>query len=228
MTEDQFSKLDFKWSSSLGPLAYFHMSEGHHTKYPEVYETLLDCITPTYVTAGFHAAVNERIYNELTGVKINGQTLRYWFGGAYSFCVNAYMMLVGEWLTKYLPEEQNVAYFLDTGHPRFGEADMFLNMISSDENFLHTKMNYRMVSHTFVDGKTKSGQILQSADIIAWHFNYMMFHGDMLPEGKKITRAVKCFYRYYIDTRSIFEAVDKTLDMEKRLMEQRVSRRRQN
>jgi hypothetical protein len=211
MTEDQFEALDLHWEASLGGLSYFHMKEGHHVRYPDVYEALLDCITPAHVTAGFHIAVDEQIYNELTNVKLNGQSLRYWFGGPYTFCLNAYMLLVGEWLAKNLPEEQSVAYFFDAGHARFGEANMFLEMISSDNRFRHTKLNYRMASHTFLDSKTQIGRVLQSSDIIAWHFNYKLAHGDMLPEGKKITRAVKCFYRHYLDRAVIFDTIMKTI-----------------
>jgi Protein of unknown function (DUF3800) len=226
MTESQFNALSHHWRASLGRLAYFHMKEGHHTEYPEVYRSLLDCIRPEHMTAGFHVAVNEDSYNKLSSTRLQGQSLRYWFGGPYTFCLNAYMLLIGEWLAKNRPEEETVAYFFDRGHARCGEANMFLGMVASDSRFRHTKLRYRMASHTFLDGKTEIGHVLQSADILAWHFNYYLVKGNMLPEGRKITRAVTCFYQHYLDEETISPHIRNTIDMERELMEKRASGRR--
>jgi hypothetical protein len=224
MTEEQSRILDLQWSAALGDLPYFHMKEGHHSKFPKVYGALLDCISPEHIIAGFHVAVNEDKYNLATNKKLQGQTLRYWFGGAYTFCLSAYMALVGEWVKQNLPAEESVKYFFDTGHARFGEANMFFGMLASNKEFRHKKLHYLFSSCEFMDNKTEAGRVLQSADIIAWHFNFLLANGHMLPEGKRITRAVKCVYRHYLDVESIAPSILDTLDMEQKLMEKRASR----
>jgi hypothetical protein len=225
-TERQSKVLDQRWGTVLGNLPYFHMKEGHHRKYPEVYTALLDCISPEHMIAGFHVAVNEDKYNLATDKMLQGQTLRYWFGGAYTFCMSAYMALVGEWVAQNLPEQDSIEYLFDAGHARSREANMFFEMIQSNERFQFKRRHYRLASFKFVDGKTDEGQILQTADILAWHFNYLLANGQMLAEGKKITRAVKCFYRSYLDLEDIAPSILDTLDMEKKLVEEKTSKRR--
>jgi len=224
MTEEQFRALDVRWRTALGDLPYFHMKEGHHSKYPKAYTALLDCVSPEHMIAGFHVAVNEDKYNLVTDKKLQGQTLRYWFGGAYTFCLSAYMALVGEWVKQNLPGEETAEYFFDAGHARCGEANMFLRMIASNKELRHKKQHYILSSYEFMDSKTEAGRVLQSGDIIAWHFSYLLANGRMLPEGKRITRAVKCFYRHYLNVESIAPSILDTFDMEQKLMEKRRSR----
>ena len=224
MTEQQASTLDELWQASLGELRYFHMKEAHHTKFPDVYARLLDCITTDHMLAGFHVAVNEEKYNLATNKKLHGQTLRYWFGGPYTFCMSAYMALVGDWILRNLPGTKGVDYFFDAGHSRSGEADMFFQMTASKDYLQPSKERYLLASHSFIDSKTSEGRLLQSSDILAWHFNYLLANGEMLGEGKKITRAVKCFYRYYPDVESIAPSILGTFDLEENLIEKRANR----
>ncbi len=188
MTETQFKALNDNWKIALGGLPYFHMKEGHHKKYPKVYAALLDLITPEHMTIGFHAALHEPYFNELTNVKLHGHHLRYWFGGAYNCCLLAYMRAVGEWLKNNIPDEKRVAYFFDAGDARAGEADMFIKMIASDKTYEAQKVQYRYTSHTWLDGKSDVGRVLQASDILAWHFSYFLKHKEWLPEGKRIVR----------------------------------------
>ncbi len=226
MTESQFKTLDDAWRIALGGRPYFHMKEGHHKKYPKIYAALLDLITPDHMTLGFHVAVHEPYFNELTSPKLHGQTLRYWFGGAYNFCLYAYMRAVGEWLKNNIPDEKRVAYFFDAGDARAGETDMFIKMVASDKKYEAQKSQYRYTSHTWLDGKSDVGRVLQSSDILAWHFSYLLKHKEMLPEGKQIVRSVKVWCEHYLDRESIYPAIDKTLDLERRLMEKRGMKKR--
>lgn len=89
MTDSQYMTLDLCRKASLGDLPCFHMREGHHIQNPTIYSALLDCITPDHAIAGSHVVVDEDKYRQATDVKLQGQTLRYWFGGAYTFCLNA-------------------------------------------------------------------------------------------------------------------------------------------
>jgi hypothetical protein len=212
MSEDQFLALDLRWKECLGELPYFHMKEGHHTTHPQVYAALLDCIVPEHVIAGFHVVLDEEKYRKATDVKLKGQSLRYWFGGSYSFCLSTYMALVGDWLAKNLPEEEKVAYFFDAGHARSGEANMFLGMVSSDKRFVSKKQHYRLESYTFIDGKSQVGRVLQSADIIAWHMNYNSTNGHL-------------FYREYLEDEPICRVVLDTLDLEERMMSKAASKK---
>jgi hypothetical protein len=221
LTEEQSAALDNAWRVALKGLPYFHMKEGHYYKYPEIYAALLSEIKPEQVTAGFHAAVREPYYNQLTSPQLHGQTLRYWFGGSYSFCLMAYMRLVGDWLKEMMPNEKCVAYFFDAGDGRAGEADMFLKMVASDKRFETQKLQYRYTSHGWLDGKKEVGRVLQASDILAWHFSHLLMHGEMLPEGKKITRSVKVFYQHYLDPKTIALRIEKTRDLEWKLMKER-------
>jgi len=44
MTEEQYIGLDEAVQVARGDLAYFHMKEGHYWKYPDVYQSLVDCM----------------------------------------------------------------------------------------------------------------------------------------------------------------------------------------
>ena len=221
MTESQFTALNDGWRTALDGLPYFHMREGHHITHPKIYAALLELIASEHMIAGFHTALHEPYYEQLTNPKFQGQTLRYWFGGAYSFCLSAYMRLVGDWLAENMPEEKCVAYFFDAGDARAGEADMFAKMVASNKRFETQKSAYRYASHTWLDGKGAIGRVLQSSDILAWHFSYFLTHGKMLPEGKQITRAVKVFYQHYLDPKTISLTIHKTLDLELELVEEK-------
>lgn len=136
------------------------------------------------------------------------------------------MRLVADWLKKNIPEEKCVAYFFDAGDPRAGEADMFAKMLASDKRFETQKSQCRYTSHTWLDGKSDVGRVLQASDILAWHFSYLLDHKEMLPEGKQIARSVKVFYQHYLDLKTISLTINKTLDLERKLMQEaRVKRR---
>jgi Protein of unknown function (DUF3800) len=221
MTENQYEALNEGWGIALGELPYFHMSEGHHKRYPRVYGALLELINPKHMLAGFHAAVHEGYYEQLTSPKLNGQNLRYWFGGAYSFCLSAYMRLVADWLQTDMPAEKRVAYFFDAGDSRAGEADMFLKMVADDKRFETQRLQYRYATHAWLDGKSSAGRVLQAGDILAWHFSRLLSSGEMLAEGKKITRSVKAFYQHYLDPQTIGLTIHSTLDRQKKLTQER-------
>jgi len=157
------------WALALGPLDYFHMKEGHHHKHPEIYKQLLSLMTPDYLTAGFAASVNQAEYRNVMSEKLRGQSLRYWFGGPYSFCVGAIADLANKWLNANNPNERNIAYVFESGHENQGEADTHLQQINSHPALISRKRELRYYSHTFKDGKRKDSGILHAADILAWH-----------------------------------------------------------
>lgn len=196
MRDDQFKLLDWNWRAALGSMPYFHMCEGHYKSHPEVYQNLLNCLTPQSVLAAFSVSVDEQYCAKILRTKMGHQALTYWFGGPYTICVGAYMQLVGQWVERNMPDEPYVAYSFDAGHPREGEANMFTSMMSSDPFFEQTKRARRYGSHTFLDAKGQIGRVLQSADILAWHLNRYHRTGKKCPELRYLWEIPTFFVDY--------------------------------
>jgi hypothetical protein len=170
MNNDQYVALDRAWAAGLGSLPYFHMREGHHLQHPSVYANLLNCITPQSVVAGFSASVDKAHFEAIARAKFGGQSLKYWFGGPYSFCILQYMNRVGGWVNQNVPESR-VAYTFEAGHSRHGEADMFLGLYNAGSRYAEHRENHRYASYTFLNGKETTGRALQAADMLSWHIN---------------------------------------------------------
>lgn len=169
MTESQFVALDAAIQEARGDLPYFHMKEGHHLKHPEVYEKMLRLVSRESLMCGISASLYMNEHREMTGLKTNGQSLRYWMGTPYTYLLGVVMSVCAEWLNKYEPSEEFIAYVFENGHPNQGDADTFWSQLSRPENS-KLKHFYRYASHTFVDGKGPLGSVLQLGDILASHF----------------------------------------------------------
>ncbi len=198
MTGEQFKALDLAWRAALGELPYFHMNEGHHWKHRKIYGELLKCITPESVTCGISASVDVNAFDLVTKEKRGNQSLKYWFGGAYAYCVGIYMSTVGEWVAANRPEELFVAYFMEAGHERQGEADMFLKLVASKLEYRQTKRDYRYGSHTFIDKKEDPGRVLQCADMLAWHLSDFHKNGGRYSSDLQHLLKVPTHYRHML------------------------------
>lgn len=185
------------WATALGPLDYFHMKEGHHYKHPDVYERLLKLMTCDHLTAGFAASVVQAEYATVMDQKLKGQPMRYWFGGAYSFCVQAIAGLANKWLDENNPGERDVAYVFEAGHARQGEASMFLEKLNSDPAFSARKRQLRYFSHTFMDGKRREAGALHAADILAWNITDGRRRNSFSEAGRRLVESVPVLTIHY-------------------------------
>ena len=167
ITSGQFSRLVPAWIEGLQDLPYFHFSEGHHTSHPDVYRSLISLITPEYFTVGFSASVFEHEYKSVTSVKLKNQTLAYWFGSSYTYCLWSVINQANSWLDSTNPNERDVAYVFDAGHARQGQAGMFFDQILTDPLRTTLKHRLRFYSNTFTDGKRREAGPLQAADMLA-------------------------------------------------------------
>jgi hypothetical protein len=145
------------------------MKDGHHASHPDAYRALVNLVTYDHMTAGFCASVFRSEYHDICKQKVQGQSLKYWIGGEYSFCVGAIAQLANHWLDANNPGEKDMAYVFDSGNQREREADMFLRMVASDPLLIARKRMIRYYSHSFVDGKRRDGGALQAADMLAWN-----------------------------------------------------------
>jgi len=186
-----------KWAEALGPLPYFHMSEGHHKSHPDIYRKLLRLISCDHFVAAFSATVHQRAYRDVMRYRLHGHPALYWFGGAYSFCVSAIADLANRWLNANNPGEKDMAYIFEAGDGRRGEADWALQMFNSDPYLVEMKRRIRYFSHVFVDGKRKEAGALQAADILAWHV-VKSDEGTRPPDDvREALLAVRCYQVYY-------------------------------
>jgi hypothetical protein len=173
------------------------MSEGHHKRYPHIYAKLVELMTHDYLIAGFCASVNQAEYSNVMGQKLNGQSMRYWFGGPYSFCVGAIGQIANNWLDGHNPSEHDLAYVFEAGYERQGEADTFLQMLNSEMSLADRKRRLRYFSHKFMDGKRREAGALQAADILAWHITDGHRRGAFDEVGKKIVNSVELYSVHY-------------------------------
>ena len=86
------------------------------------------------------------------------------FGHAYPICCHLSMWAVGDWLRRSRNEDR-VAYFFESGHPREFEAREFIKSASHSDEL---KDYYHHDSDTFI-GKHKAPP-LGSADLLAWEW----------------------------------------------------------
>jgi len=195
----RLNALTEKWAAVLdeAQLRYFHMREGHHTSYPKAYAALIALVNHEHVTAGFCASVKATEYDSICQEKVQGQSLKYWMGGSYSFCVGAIAQLANQWLDANNPGERDMAYVFDAGNPRQHEADMFLRMIASDALLVAKKCQLRYYSHSFVDSKRREQGALQAADILAANLSARQRLQKWTPEGGKLIDAVKVYSVHY-------------------------------
>jgi hypothetical protein len=174
------------------------MKEGHHKSHPEAYAALADLITHDHITAGFCASVLRSEYRSICSCKINGQSLTYWIGGEYSFCVGAIAQLANQWLDANNPGERDMAYVFDAGNEREKEANDFLGRVGSDPLMIARKHLIRYYSHSFVDGKRKDGGPLQAADMLAWNLGYRQRPAKKWNSiGARIIDAVRVYSVHY-------------------------------
>lgn len=189
------------WGEALGPLEYFHMSEGHHKKYPEVYLRLLRLLSTDHLMAGFCASVKQDEYKRVMREPFHGHTLKYWFGGHYSFCVTAIADIANRWMNCNSPGERDMAYVFEAGHDRQGEADCALQKIAADPLLATWKKKVRYFSHSFADGKRREAAALQAADILAWHI-VQSAAGNRPPEDvRQMILEVPTFSVHYTEAR---------------------------
>ena len=199
------------WATALGPLEYFHMSEGHYRAHPDIYHALLGLMTSDHLVVGFAASVNQTEYKRVMGQKLHGRPLRYWFGGSYSFCVTAIAYLANKWLDANNPEEQDLAYVFEAGHASQGEADTFLHMINRDRWLADQRRILRYFSHTFMDGKRKESGALQAADILAWHITTAIRDAKPREECRILSESVQLWGVHYPES-AIRENVHRQLE----------------
>jgi hypothetical protein len=69
------------------------MKEGHDYKHPDIYEELLALMTREYFVSGFSVSLVKSDYDAIAGEIVCDKPIRYWCGGAYSFCVGAIVHL---------------------------------------------------------------------------------------------------------------------------------------
>jgi hypothetical protein len=184
MTEDQFAALDEKIQKARGDLPYFHMKEGHHKKHPQVYQKIVDLITPQAVLCGISVSFFLNEFNKLMSLKTNGQSLKYWFGGSCTFATGAMMALCSGWLNQSPHRNELVAYVFENG-PFQEDANTFWAKLSLPR-YKKRKESYHYASHTFVDGKGPLGSVLQVCDILAWNLNKMQREKKKSPELNRL------------------------------------------
>ncbi|MGC9199442.1 MAG: hypothetical protein ACP5E5_10985 [Acidobacteriaceae bacterium] len=68
MTEAQSASLDERIQEARGELPCFHMKEGHHRKHPEIYQKLVNLITPHTVLCGLSVPFFLSEFNKLTSL----------------------------------------------------------------------------------------------------------------------------------------------------------------
>jgi hypothetical protein len=173
------------------------MSEGHYQTHPEIYRALFALIAPEYFPVRFVASVNQSEYKRVMDTQLRGQPMKYWFGGAYSFCVGAIAQLANKWLNANNPSERDVAYVLEAGYEKQGEADMFLQMINTDQALAGQKRDLRYHSHKFMDGKRRDAGALQAADILAWNVGVGLRDGQPTQQGRLLIDSVSIYAVHY-------------------------------
>ena len=188
MTEDQFAALDDAVRIARGDLLYFHMKESHHLKYPDIYQKLVGLIRPETVICGLSVYLYLNDYKTLSAAKseyTRGQSLAYWFGGAYTYATGAMMALCSGWLDESdLYRDEQVAYIFEN-NPHQGNADTFWGLLDKPQ-FADRKQQNHYISHTFVDGKGPLGSVLQVCDILAWNLNKMQREKQKTPELNRL------------------------------------------
>lgn len=185
MTEDQFSALDEGVKRARGSLPYFHMKERHHLKYPEIYQSLVNLITPNSVLYGFSASLDVKEHEFLMSHKFNERPLRYWMGKPYTYAVGQVMGLCSEYLSSTKYKDNSIAYVFENGHPNEGDADFFWSQLATPR-YAEEAAYYRYASHTFVNGKGPLGSVLQLCDILAWNINRWRRKGKQSAELQRL------------------------------------------
>lgn len=205
-------ELTDKWATALGSLEYFHMKEGHHSKYPDIYAKLLDIMADGgYLVSGFVASVLEQEYKDVMQQKLHGQSLAYWFGGAYPICVGAIASLVNKWLDANNPNERDLAYVFDAGSTNQGDADRHLRLINTDDKLSVRKRELRYYSHSFMDSKRRDAGHLQAADILAWNITNSHRAGMANAAFKRLLDTVNVYSVHY-SSKGITDSLQAQLD----------------
>jgi hypothetical protein len=187
MTSVQAKRLTVRWAEELGELPYFHMKEGHWSKYPDVYSRLVSLISHDHMVAAFDVSANIDEYKEISSIRAyKNQPLHCWFGGIYSFLVGALAHRANRWLDWSNPQERDMAYFLDAGARTSGQADHHFKIINTDPFLADMKRELRYAAHSFVDSKRKDAGPLQAADMLAWNLNRALRDGAVPPVARPI------------------------------------------
>lgn len=184
MTEAQSASLDERIQEARGELSYFHMKERHHRTHPDIYQKLVNLVTPHAVLCGFSVSFFLSEFNKLTSVKKDNQSLKYWFGGPCTYAIGAIMALCAGWLNESPHRDESVAY-ISEGSPLQGDPDMFWSKLSLPR-YGDRKEAYHYASHAFVDGKGPHGSVMQLCDILAWNLNKMQRDGSKSPELNRL------------------------------------------
>jgi len=185
MTHQQWKSLDKKIEVALGPLPWFHMKEGHHKRYPEIYKKLLHTITASSVLVGFSVSVNKKEYDALTSERSGKNTLRYWMGSSYTFLVQAAMSVCGIWCSQNGLADEWIAYFFEAGHPSQGDANWSIELFRKKQYRDHAEQA-RYASHSFLVKEGPLSKALIPCDILAWHLTNWRRGGNQCKELQKL------------------------------------------
>ena len=124
------------------------------------------------------------------------QTPEYLLGGSYTFCAQACLRNVGQWLAS-KDYTGNVAYAFDEGHEKKVEADYFRAMIREKKRDAELNEKYRVVSHAFADADVFPA--LQAADFLSWHLNKSFQENRWLPELEQIASSRSQYVHFTAD-----------------------------
>jgi hypothetical protein len=174
------------------------MRESHHLKHPEVYKKLVDIVRPEAVICGLSVSLYLNDYRRLSAPKskyTRGQSLAYWFGGAYTYATGAMMALCSGWLNKSeIYRDEQVAYIFENS-PHQGDANTFWGMFNRSQ-YAGLKDQNHYVSHTFVDGKGPLGSVLQVCDVLAWNLTKMRRENKIPSELKQLFFTPTFYYHH--------------------------------
>jgi hypothetical protein len=170
--EETWNAFSALWLQRLGSdgIRFFHMKEfangtGQFREFsPDKRETLINDllgIILDHMQFGVGVSINPREYDELTTDRFRSQK-----GSAYTFCTQACVSQVVEWLDRHR-QEGVVQYVFDRGHRNESQAAIEIGKL----NHPLLRHEYKFDSVVFGSDKQPGMEPLQAADILAYETN---------------------------------------------------------